>query len=73
MSFKASVKELLKIYWKCERVSSFMKIKFDSEPVYGNNDKHIKAKTKLYGDKVNTIFKVKMCQKKMHHTSVYHW
>ena len=50
-----------------------MKIKFDSEPVYGNNDKHIKTKTKLYGDKVNTIFKVIMCHKKMHHTSVYHW
>ena len=25
-----------------------MKIEFDSEPVYGDNDKYIKAKTKIY-------------------------
>ena len=33
-----------------------MIIKFDGEPVYGDNDKHIKTKTKSYGDKVNTNF-----------------
>ena len=33
-----------------------MNIKFDSEPVYGDNDKYIKAKVKSYGDKVNTNF-----------------
>ena len=31
-----------------------MNIGFDSEPVYGDNDKYIKAKIKSYGDKVNT-------------------
>ena len=31
-----------------------MNIKFDSEPVYGDHDKYIKKKIKLYGDKVNT-------------------
>ena len=33
-----------------------MNIEFDSEPVYGDNDKCIKAKTKSYGDKVNKNF-----------------
>ena len=30
-----------------------MNIEFDAEPVYGDNDKYIKAIIKLYGDKVN--------------------
>ena len=33
-----------------------MNIEFDSEPVYGDNDKYIKTKIKSYGDKENTIF-----------------
>ena len=41
MSFKAIVKKLLKKYTKIwERVSSLMNIEFDSEPVYGDNDKN---------------------------------
>ena len=40
-----------------------MNIKFDSEPVYGDNDKYIKAKIKSYGDKVNTNFQVKKIPK----------
>ena len=36
-----------------------MNIEFDSEPLYGGNDKQIKAKIKSYGDKVNTNFQVK--------------
>ena len=31
-----------------------MNIKFESEPVYGGNDKCIKTKIKSYGHKVNT-------------------
>ena len=31
-----------------------MNIGFDSQPVYGDNDKYMKAKIKSYGDKVNT-------------------
>ena len=45
MSFKASDSKLLKKYkniW--ERFSSLMNIKFDSEPVYGDNNKYIKTK-----------------------------
>ena len=31
-----------------------MNIGFDSQPVYGDNDKYMKAKIKSYWDKVNT-------------------
>ena len=40
-----------------------MKKNFDSEPVYGDNDKHIKTKIKLYGDKINTNFQGKQIPK----------
>ena len=40
VSFKAIDKKLLKRYTQIwERVSNLMIIKFDSEPVYGDNDK----------------------------------
>ena len=48
-----------------------MNIKFDSEPVYADNEKYIKTKIKLYGDKINTNFKVKKYEEKMHHISTY--
>ena len=40
-----------------------MKVKLDSELVYGDNDKYIKIKIKLYGDKINTNFQVKKIPK----------
>ena len=33
-----------------------MNIELDSDPVYGDNDKHIKTKIKMYEDRVNTNF-----------------
>ena len=33
-----------------------MNIEFDSEPVYGDNDKYTKTKIKFYEDRVNTNF-----------------
>ena len=36
-----------------------MNIEFDSEPVYGDNDKYIKAKIKSYEDKANLNFQGK--------------
>ena len=52
MSFKVIDNKLLKKYTEIwERVSSLMKIKFVSEPVYGEYDKYIKTKIKLHGDK----------------------
>ena len=62
VSFKViDNKQLRKYIW--ERVSSLMNIEFDSEPVYGDNDKYIKAKIKSYGDKVNTNFQGKKIPK----------
>ena len=60
MISKTSDNKLLKKYTKIwERVSSLMNIKFDSEPLYGDNDKDIKTKIKSHGDKINTNFQGK--------------
>ena len=70
ISFKISVKKLLKKYnqiWK--KVKSLLNIKFDSEPVYGDNDKYIKKKHMVVV--LLQIFRVKICQKKKHHASLY--
>ena len=64
MSFKVSDNKMLKKYTKTwERVSNLMNMKFDSEPVYGDNGKYIKTKIKLYGDKTNTNFQGKKIPK----------
>ena len=57
MSFKVIDKKLLKNdikIWK--KVSNLLNIKFDSEPVYGDNDNYIKTKIKSYEAKINTNF-----------------
>ena len=57
MSFKVSDNKLLKKYNKIwEKISNLMNMKFDSEPVYGDNDKYIMTKIKMYNDSVNTNF-----------------
>ena len=64
MSFKVSDNKLLKKYNKIwERVGNLLNIEFDSEPVYGDPDKYIKTKIKVYGDKVNTNFQGKKVPK----------
>ena len=45
------------------KISNLMNIEFDSEPVYGDNDKYIKTKTKMYKDRVNTNFQGKKVPK----------
>ena len=40
-----------------------MYTKFDSEPVYGDNDEYIKTKIMIYGDKVSTNFQGKKIPK----------
>ena len=55
MSFNICHKELLKKYdqiWK--RIEKLLRIKFDSKPVYGDDEKYIKTKIKTYGDSVIT-------------------
>ena len=41
----------------------FNELKFDSEPVYGDNDKYITTKIKSYGDRINTNFQDKKIPK----------
>ena len=61
MSFKVSDNKLLKKYNKIwEKISNLMNTEFDSEPVYGDNDKYIKTKIKMYEDRENTNF---LCKK----------
>ena len=64
MPFKISDKQLLKKYnqiWK--RVEKLLKIEFESKPVYGDDDKYIKTKIKIYGASVNTNFQDKKMPK----------
>ena len=71
MPFKISDKKLLKKQnqiWK--KVKSLLNIKSDSEPIYGDNDKCIKANIKTFGGNVNTNFQGKGKPKKKHHTIV---
>ena len=50
MSFKVSGNKLLKKHNKIwESVGNLLNIEFDSEPVYGDVDKYIKTKIKMYG------------------------
>ena len=57
MYFRIVGYNLFKKYTKIwEKVSNLINIEFDSEPVYGDNDKYVKTKIKMYEDKVNTKF-----------------
>ena len=57
MSFIAKNKQLLKKYNKIwETIEKLMKINFESKPVYGDHDKYIKTKIKIYADSIITNF-----------------
>ena len=60
MSFKIRERKLLKKYnqiWK--KAKSLSNIKFHGEPVYGDNDKYVKTKRKIYAGEVYTDFQGK--------------
>ena len=64
MSFKINNKQLLKNYNRIwEKVEKLMKIDFESKPVYGDDDKYIKTKIKIYGGSIITNFQTKKCLK----------
>ena len=64
MSFKVSDNKLLKKYKKIwEKVGNLLNIEFDSEPVFGDVDKYMKTKIKIYGYRVNTNLQVKKVPK----------
>ena len=47
-----------------EKNSNLLNIEFDSETFYGDGDKYIKTKIKMYGDRLNTNFQGKEVPKK---------
>ena len=47
--------------WK--KAKNLLSIKFDSEPVYGDNDKQIRTKIKIYDGNINTNFQGKKVPK----------
>ena len=64
ISFKISDKFLLKTYNQiCERVEKLSKIRFGSEPVYGDNDKYIKTKVKIYKNSMIKNLHQKICKR----------
>ena len=64
MSFRANNKQLLKNYNKIwEKVEKLMRIDFESKPVYGDDDKYIKTKIKIYAGSVITNFHNKKVSK----------
>ena len=72
MSFKIKDSKLLKKYNQIlKKVEKLLKINFNSEPIYGDNDKYIKAKMKIDGGSINTNFQGKKMSKKMYHASLY--
>ena len=57
MSFRLNNKQLLINYNKIwEKIKKLMRIDFESKPVYGDNEKYIKTKIKIYTDNVITNF-----------------
>ena len=52
-----------KLFKKCNKIweknSNLMNIEFDSDPVYGDNDKYIITNITMYEDRVNTNFQGK--------------
>ena len=57
MSFVEKDKQLLKKYTKIwETIEKLMKISFESNPVYGDDDKYIKTKIKTYAGSIITNF-----------------
>ena len=64
MSFIVKDKQLLKNYTKIwEKIEKLMKINFESNPVYGDDDKYIKTKIKIYAGSIITNFRNKKMPK----------
>ena len=72
MSFRVNNKQLLKDYNKIwENIEKLMRIDSEGKPAYGDNDKYIKTKIKVYAGSMITVFQNKKCLKQKHHASVY--
>ena len=57
MSFNVKNKQLLKKYTKIwEKIEGLMMINFESKPTYGDHDKYINTKIKIYAGSIITNF-----------------
>ena len=57
MSFRANNKQLLKNYNKIwEKIEKLMRIDFQSKPIYGDDDRHIKTKINVNAGSMITNF-----------------
>ena len=57
MSFRVNNNQLLKNYNKIwEKIKQLMRRDFGSKPVYGDDDKYMKTKIKIYADSIITNF-----------------
>ena len=57
MSFKANNKQIFKNYNKIwEKVEKLLKINFERKPVYGDDEKYINTKIKIYAGSMITNF-----------------
>ena len=64
MSFKVNDKKLLKNYSKIsEKIEKLMKIDFESRPIFGDEDKYMKTKIKIYAGSMITNFQSKKMPK----------
>ena len=64
ISFRVNNKQLLKNYNKIwEKVEKLLNIDFESKPVYGDDDKYIKTKVKIYVNSIITNFHNKKMSK----------
>ena len=50
-----------------------LKIEFDSKPVWGDDDKYIKTKIRIYAGSIITNFQSKKMPKEKHHENVYQY
>ena len=64
MSFMVNDKQLFKNYNKIwEKVEKLLKVEFESKPVFGDDNKYIKTKIKIYAGSMITNFYNKKMQK----------
>ena len=68
MTLRVKDEQLLKNYNKIwEKTEKLMRREFESKPVYGNDDKYIKTKIRIYVGSMITNFHNKKYQKKNYH------
>ena len=60
MCFRVNDKKMLKKHNKIwDTIADLLNVQFDSYPVYGDNEKYIKTKIRMYEDRVITDFQDK--------------